>query len=174
MQTMGSRKAMRQKYHIFKKDEKNELIIQEYAVVDGRPKRGDLPKIHEENFALLCEQIYDAGAIKSSISSGKESLILLLRNSHFFPIHPYIQKIADTVISLYASKDKESMVLVFDDTDLLIPDADEPDHMNQLEQDDKSTSDGVEDLLNNDINVNTSASDAKKANNDSKGTKKKT
>ncbi len=164
---------MRQKYHIFKNDEKNELFIQEYAVVDGRPKRGDLPKIHEENFALLCEQNYDAQAIKSSISNGKDSLISLLRNPHFFPIHPYIQKIADTVISLYASKDKESMVLMFDDTDLLIPEAVEPEPMNQLEEDDKSTSDGVEDLLSNDINSNTSASDANKANKDSLKTKKK-
>ena len=164
---------MRQKYHIFKNIEKNELFIQEYAVVDGRPKRGDLPKIHEENFALLCEQIYDARAIKSSISSGKESLILLLRNPHFFPIHQYIQKIADTVISLYASKDKESMVLIFDDVDLLIPDADELDQLNQLEEDDKSTSDGVEDLLNNDIEINTSASDVGKANIDSIETEEK-
>ena len=164
---------MRQKYHILKNDDKNELFIQEYAVVDGRPKRGDLPKIHEENFALLCEQIYDARAIKSSISSGKESLILLLRNSHFFPIHQYIQKIADTVISLYASKDKESVVLIFDDTDLLLPDADELDQMNQSEEDDKSTSDGVEEILSNDSQVNTSASDASKANNDSKETEKK-
>ena len=120
---------MRQKYHIFKNEKKNELFIQEYAVVDGRPKRGDLPQIHEENFALLCEQIYDARAIKSSISSGKDSLILLLRNPHFFPIHQYIQKIADTVISLYAAKDKDSMVLIFDDTDLLIPDGDQLDPM---------------------------------------------
>jgi hypothetical protein len=164
---------MRQKYHIFKNNEKNELFIQEYAVVDGRPKRGDLPKIHEENFALLCEQIYDAQAIKSSISSGKESLILLLRNPHFFPIHQYIQKIADTVISLYASKDKESMVLIFDDVDLLFPDADELDSLNQLEEDDKSTSDGVEDLLNNDVDISTSASDAKKADSDSKEAKEK-
>ena len=120
---------MRQKYHIFKNEKKNELFIQEYAVVDGKPKRGDLPQIHEENFALLCEQIYDARAIKSSISSGKDTLILLLRNPHFFPIHQYIQKIADTVISLYAAKDKDSMVLIFDDTDLLIPDGDQLDPM---------------------------------------------
>lgn len=160
---------MRQKYHIFRNDDKNELFIQEYAVVDGKPKERDLPKVHEENFALLCEQIYDARAIKSSISSGKESLILLLRNPHFFPIHQYIQKIADTVISLYASKDKESMVLILDDTDLLIPDADELDPMSQLEEeeDDKSTSAGVEDLLSNDINLNTSGSDANKTNEDS-------
>jgi len=169
----GSRKAMRQKYHIFKNDEKNELFIQEYAVVEGRPKRGDLPKIHEENFALLCEQIYDARAIKSSIGSGKESLISLLRNPHFFPIHQCIQKIADTVISLYASKDKESIVLIFDDTDLLIPDGDEIDYMNQLEEDEKSTSDEVEDLLNNDIDINTSTSDAGKATNDSIETEEK-
>ena len=164
---------MRQKYHIFKNDKKNELFIKEYAVVDGRPKRGDLPRIHEENFSLLCEQIYDARAIKSSISSGKESLILLLRNPHFFPIHQYIQKIADTVISLYASKDKESMVLIFDDVDLLIPDANELDSLNQLEEDDKSTSDGVEDLLNNDVDISTSASDTKKADSDSKEAKEK-
>jgi hypothetical protein len=96
-----------------------------------------------------------------------------LRNPHFFPIHQYIQKIADTVISLYASKDKESMVLMFDDTDLLIPEADEPEPMNQLEEDDKSTSDGVEDLLSDDINSNTSASDANKANKDSSKAEKK-
>jgi hypothetical protein len=164
---------MRQKYHIFKNDEKNELFIKEYAVVDGKPKRGELPKIHEENFSLLCEQIYDARAIKSSISGGKESLISLLRNPHFFPVHQYIQKIADTVISLYASEDKESMVLIFDDTDLLMSDGNELDRMSQLEEDDESTSDGVEDLLSDDINLDTSASDASNANNDSLETEEK-
>jgi hypothetical protein len=65
-------------------------------------------------------------------------------------------------------------VLIFDDTDLLIPDADGLDPMNQLEgeEDDKSTSDGVENLLNNDINLNTGASDANTADNDSKQTEK--
>lgn len=164
---------MRQKYHIFKNDEKNELFIKEYAVVDGKPKRGELPKIHEENFSLLCEQIYDARAIKSSISGGKKSLISLLRNPHFFPVHQYIQKIADTVISLYASEDKESMVLIFDDTDLLMSDGNELDRMSQLEEDDESTSDGVEDLLGDDINLDTSASDASNANNDSLETEEK-
>jgi hypothetical protein len=45
--------------------------------------------------------------------------------------------------------------------------------MNQLEEDDKSTSDGVEDLLSNNITVDTSASDANKANKDSVQTEKK-
>ena len=58
-------------------------------------------------------------------------------------------------------------------TDLLIPDADVLDPMNQLEKDDKSTSDGVEELLSNDININARAPDAKKANTESMETEKK-
>jgi len=158
---------MRQKYHIFKNDEKNELFIKEYAVVDGKPNRKDLPQIQEENFSLLCEQTYDSKAIKSSISSGKESLISMLRNPHFFPIHQYIQKIADTVISLYGSKDQESMVLIFDDTDLFMPIADDLDRMSSSEEDEEGTSDGLEDLLDDDNDLDTNGSTEGPADNDS-------
>ena len=61
------------------------------------------------------------------------------------------------------------MVLIFDDTDLLLPDADDLDSMGQIEEEEdaKTTSDGVEELLSNDINLDTSGSDANTAKNDS-------
>ena len=77
---------MKQKYHIWRNTKNRELVIQEYAILSGGPKRKDFPGVQEDEFSLLSEQVYDAKAVSDSISDGKFSLISLLRTQHFFPI----------------------------------------------------------------------------------------
>ena len=64
---------MKQKYVILKNDEKNELIIQEYAELD------------KEMLSLLCEESYNGPFIESAISAGKDALIVALRTQNLYP-----------------------------------------------------------------------------------------
>ena len=47
-------------------------------------------------------------------------MIILLRNQHFFPIGTYMEKIADVVMEMYASKGDEHEELIFDDKAVLV------------------------------------------------------
>ena len=110
---------MKQKYHIWKNIKGKELVIREYAVLSGSRRRKDFQRIQEDEFSLLSEQIYDAGAVKKSISEGKSSLILLLRTRHFYPIGLCMAKIADTVVTMFAAKGEQSENIIFDDKEFI-------------------------------------------------------
>ena len=65
---------MKQKYHIEKDADNDQLIIREYAVLASNPRRKDLPTILEEDYTLLSEQMYDNKAVRESISQGKNAI----------------------------------------------------------------------------------------------------
>jgi len=69
--------------------------------------------------SLLCEEAYDYQTIKSAISAGKDELITALRTNNMYPPGIYAARIADAVIDLHRSKDRESVELLFDDINLL-------------------------------------------------------
>jgi hypothetical protein len=62
---------VKQKYFTIKNDEKNELIIREFAEID---KKGE--------YTLLCEETYNRETIASAISKGKKALISTLRTQN--------------------------------------------------------------------------------------------
>jgi len=99
---------MKQKYLIFKNPEKNELIIREFSELD------------KEKLSLLCEEAYDGEMIEAAIEEGMDTLISKLRTQNMYPIGHYVKKIAESVTTMYASGDKESVELFFNDNDLLI------------------------------------------------------
>ena len=116
---------MKQKYHI-RKDVKGEtLLIQEFAILTANTGKQKYPKIQDDDYSLLCEQTYGAVEVKSASSTGKDDLILLLRNRHFFPIGTYMDKIADVVMGMYASKGEQYEDLVFDDKTVLMSNLEE-------------------------------------------------
>ena len=96
---------MKQKYTILKDVPNHQLIIREYAELD------------KDVLSLLCEETYADQTIQSVIKSGKESLISALRTKNLYPPVTYADKIADAVIALYGSGDKESADLLFDDVE---------------------------------------------------------
>jgi hypothetical protein len=110
---------MRQKYVLYQNGAKNELKISEYAVIDKNQNKVDSSKLQKENFSFLCEETYEDVTIVSSISEGMETLISILRTDNIFPIEPYVNKIAESVMALYASSEEETAELFFDDADLL-------------------------------------------------------
>jgi predicted transcriptional regulator len=110
---------MRQKFIISQNDVKNELKIREYAIIDKIPKNATTLSLKKENYSLLGEETYRSEIILGSISKGRDSLIATLRTRNLFPIEPYAQKIAESVIALYKLSNDNSVELFFDDVDLL-------------------------------------------------------
>ena len=100
---------MKQKYTIVKSDDNSKLIIQEFAELD------------KDVMSLLCEESYDFKAIKSAVKKGKEALINALRTPNMYPAKAYAEQIADSVKTLQASTDQNSMELFFDDFDYIAP-----------------------------------------------------
>ena len=116
---------MKQKYHIRKDVKGKTLHIQEFAILTANTGKQKYPKIQDDDYSLLCQQTYGAGEVKNATSTGKDDLILLLRNQHFFPIGTYMDKIADVVMGMYASKGEQYEDLVFDDKTVLMSNLEE-------------------------------------------------
>ena len=98
---------MKQKYLILNDKENKQIKIQEFA------------ELNKETLSLLCEEAYDYQTIKSAISAGKDELVTALRTNNMYPPGIYAEQIADAVIELNRSKDRESVELLFDDINLL-------------------------------------------------------
>jgi hypothetical protein len=110
----GKGTKMKQKYTIIKDSKNKQLIVREFAELD------------KEILSLLCEETYEQKVILAAIKKGKEDLISALRTNNLYPpgnnLYPpgiYAKKIADAVKELYATKDRESEELFFDDRELL-------------------------------------------------------
>ena len=126
---------MKQKYRIWKNEKGKNLHIQEYAVLSADSRKQKLPGLQDEDFSLLCEQIYQAEEVEKASSKGKDELILFLRNQHFFPIGIYMDLIADTVIGMYASQGEQNENLIFDDKVNLLGDSGELGSVLEIEND---------------------------------------
>lgn len=116
---------MKQKYHIRKDVKAKTLLIQEFAVLNANTGKQKYPDIQGDDYSLLCEQRYSAREVKSATSTGKDDVILLLRNRHFYPIGTYMNRIADAVMGMYASKGEQHEDLIFDDKAVLVGSLDE-------------------------------------------------
>jgi hypothetical protein len=148
---------MKHKYRIWKDVKGKQLMIQEYAVLTADSRKQKLPGLDDEDFSLLCEQTYQADEVKKATSSGKDELILYLRNHHFFPIGPYIELIADAVVSMYAAKGEQREDLVFDDKEVLkgnLPEA-ETEVISEIEDNlsENGSSDEIDELLEDDTEI---------------------
>jgi len=110
---------MRQKFLIHTDKEKNELTIKEFANLDKEFKGREFINIEKEAFSLLCKETYDGKKMMSAIKKGKDILVSELRTEKMFPIGLYADKIAESVMELYESKNMDSFELLFDDKEFL-------------------------------------------------------
>jgi len=111
---------MRQKYLISRNDTKSELKISEFAITDQEfRKNAAISNIEMAGFTFLCTETYTRDKIQNSISKGIETLVGCLRTRNIFPISPYANKIAESVIALYSVPEDGSVELFFDDLDLM-------------------------------------------------------
>jgi hypothetical protein len=110
---------MRQKYVISRDGPKKMLTIMEYAIIDSKVKKPMTSIAQEARFVFYCKETYENKVILESIPDGINALVAALRTRNFYPIEPYVTKIAETVVALYNSSDYEPVELFFDDVDLV-------------------------------------------------------
>ena len=110
---------MRQKYLISRNGDKDKLKIMEYAIIDKNLNKVASSMLRKGSFSFLCEETYESEIIVSSISKGMNTLVAILRTRNIFPIEPYANKIAESVMALYNSSEDNSVELFFDDVDLV-------------------------------------------------------
>ncbi len=113
---------MKQKYLILKNDEKNQLTIKEFAVLEK-----------QDEYTLLCEETYSAKDIESAISKGKEALISALRTENLYPPRLSAGTIAEAVVNLYNSAHEQSIELFIDDKDFLLKDSKKSEDVDAVE-----------------------------------------
>jgi hypothetical protein len=106
---------MRQKYIISRNGADSKLKIMEYAIIDKNMRKVASSMLQKDNFSFLCEETYESKAILGSIAKGMSALVAILRTNNIFPIEPYANKIAESVMSLYNSAENGSVELFFDD-----------------------------------------------------------
>lgn len=143
---------MKQKYSIRKDIKAKTLLIQEFAVLTADTGKQKYPDVQDDDYSLVCEQIYSARDVKSASSTGKDDLILLLRNQHFFPIQTYMDKIADVVMEMYASKGEQYEDLVFDDKAVLANSLNAPEIVAEINDENGENADkSLDSLIEEDI-----------------------
>ena len=128
---------MKQKYTVARDTDKHQLTIQEFAELD------------KEQLSLLCQETYAEDDIKAAISKGKTALISALRTHNMYPPGVYAEKIADSVIRLYDSKDCGSADLYFDDKELFLKV--EPPKPVEPENEIKNGEEDIDEILEDDI-----------------------
>ena len=150
--TLIRRLPMKQKYHIWKNVKEKKLLIQEFAVLTSNLRKQKIQAIQDDDFSLLSEQTYLGDDVKKASSEGKDHLIELLRNQHFYPIGVYADKIADAIIAMYATRGEHYEDLIFDDKEVLVGESDEPEALIEIEKETPADSnDANQNAKNNDL-----------------------
>jgi hypothetical protein len=131
---------MKQKYSIVKNGKEEDLIIREYGELD------------KDILFLLCEETFPADTVKAAIQGGKAALVTALRTQNMYPPSGYADRIAEAVIQVYDSGEKEGVDIFFDDKELLAQYQEDEDGLEDLEEDvdvdgDDDDDDDLDDLL---------------------------
>ncbi len=127
---------MKQKYIIKKDDDKNTLVLKEYAELD------------KEIMSFMNEQEYNQEDITQAITGGSDELISVLRNTDFYPPQVFAEKLAEKITEIFDTDTDDAVELLLNDADFLIKDAPkEPPIIPELEGGD----DDVDDLLEDDL-----------------------
>jgi hypothetical protein len=99
---------MKQKYVIIRDDERNNLIVREYAELD------------KEMMSLLCEESYPRDTITAAVIEGKQAVVDAIRTNNMYPPTVFAEPIAQSIMGLFAEGGNLSAELFFDDKDLFV------------------------------------------------------
>ena len=110
---------MIQKFTIFRDDENEILVIEEFAVLDKVLRNIDYQDIKAEAFSFVCKEKYDSKKLKTALSKDKQAIISSIRTNNMYPIGNYAEAIADSITNLYESDSSQTVELIFDDQELL-------------------------------------------------------
>ena len=129
---------MKQKYVVLLDNETGKLAIQEYAELD------------KELLSLLCEETYDAEAIRTAMKKDRSALIQALRTHNMYPPGMYTERIADAIVEMFQPGANTSVELFFEERKMFDPMEKEV-VSGTDEDDDEDTVGEVDDLLDDGI-----------------------
>jgi hypothetical protein len=111
---------MRQKYRICQLTNSESINIKEFAVIEKDTKNLNSAMLRQDHFDLVCEQDYPRKDIANAMAAGLDQLVEALRTTDFYPIEPYVNKIAETVIDITSGGEDRCVDLFFDDKELFV------------------------------------------------------
>ena len=126
---------MKQKYVIEVDQENNNLILKEFAELD------------KDILSFLCQQAYEMSTIEGAVSGGKPALIAALRTDNMYPPAVYASEIAERVLVMLSSGEKNPQEILFDASTFLAKESEETLHEDEGEDEEE----GIEDLLKGDV-----------------------
>lgn len=126
---------MRQKFIVRKNDDKQMLIVQEYAELD------------KDILSFICEERYPLEQIEQAVQGGREAVIARLRTDNMYPPILYAQAIADLVMAQLGEGGDDQQELVFDDNTYISKDLQPPLEESELKDEESD----IEDLLDEDL-----------------------
>jgi len=128
---------MKQKFVVLLDNENDQLSIQEYAELD------------KEMLSLLCEETYDAMAIKAAMAKDSGGLIQALRTNNMYPPGVYMNRIAQAIVELFQPGANTSAELFFEEREMF--ENSEQDAMDDSDADEEDDSGmDVDELLDDD------------------------
>lgn len=130
---------MKQKYLVLMDNDNKQLVIQEYAELD------------KEMLSLLCEETYDAEAIKTAMDKDRNSLIQALRTHNMYPPGSYTERIADAIVDMFQPGANTSAELFFEERELFDSVDEEAFKESEEEEEEEEASLDVDELLDDDI-----------------------
>jgi len=129
---------MKQKYVVQLDNENGKLSIQEYAELD------------KEMLSLLCEETYEAAAIKAAMDRDQNAMIQALRTNNMYPPGVYTERIAQAIVEMFQAGANTSAELFFEERDMF-EDAEAEDVDASDGDDGEKTGMDVDELLDDDI-----------------------
>ncbi|MBC2742446.1 MAG: hypothetical protein HGJ93_05185 [Desulfosarcina sp.] len=99
--------------------------------------------------SLLCEETYDAKAIKTAMEKDRNTLIQALRTHNMYPPGAYTERIADAIIEMFQPGANTSAELFFEEREMFDPMDEET--INESDDDDDDTGMEVDELLDDNI-----------------------
>ena len=127
---------MKQKYVVLLDNENGKISIQEYAELD------------KEMLSLLCEETYEAEAIKAAMGKDQSALIQALRTHNMYPPGVYTERIAQAIVEMFQPGANTSAELFFEEREMF-EDA-ETEEADASDDDDDENGMDVDDLLDDD------------------------
>jgi spore coat polysaccharide biosynthesis protein SpsF (cytidylyltransferase family) len=97
---------MKQKFFIEPGQDKDELVVKEYAEVE------------KDEYKLLCTETFDAKALRNALKEGEDELVKSFRTRNFFPPAGIAAMLAKKVTEFLSSKSPERIELAFDDKEV--------------------------------------------------------
>jgi hypothetical protein len=129
---------MKQKYVVLLDNANEKLSIQEYAELD------------KEMLSLLCEETFDAAAIRAAMDKDHHTLIQALRTNNMYPPGVYSDRIASAIVDMFQPGANPSAELFFEEREMFDPVEETETDNADVDDEDKSGMD-VDELLDDDI-----------------------